>query len=323
LAKARRSTGRKFRSVEDADQRGGASAKRAIETKPSARLPLKLDSVLLASAKAQLHSGLIALLESASHTGWGTATAARTEGFEAAMVEYAKTILSGLADDIQGPEAEACLDQLRGATIGSIVDWILPRPEYFEKEPAAGFSDMSPSGEWEQRLEETYSVFRPQHPPATTSEDADAGAFRLYYVLRLRLEQHRDRFRRKLEGALRGAMVAIEPSIRARLERRVDVSSVQGQHKKGFPADAVEHRRVVEAARNWGQDWPDHLGEICAALEGRVNIPKGWRKHHGFANWRDVADMIKGDSQVKGSLVKYIQYRIHWCKKNSSRLSRS
>ena len=89
---------------------------------------------------------------------------------------------------------------------------------------------------------------RPQRAPATTTDyEVDAAAFRLYHILRLRLEPHRGRFRRRLEAALRGALVAIEPSIRERLPERLDTSSVQTLRRRGFPANAAEHQLVVDA----------------------------------------------------------------------------
>jgi len=292
---------------------------KSIDTKPSTSWHFKLDRVTLASARAQLHARLIAVLESSSETGWGRGSEARTAAFEAAMVEYAGTILRGAAQKIEGPDADSCLEQLRKLTIVGIVEWILPGEEYVEHEPASGFSDMSPQGEWELRLDEAYGVFRPQRAPATTTDDeVDAAAFRLYHMLRLRLEPHRARFRRRLEAALPGALLAIEPSIRERLPERLETSSVQTLRKRGFPANAPEHQLVVDAVRRIGPDWVARLSEICDALEGRVRIPRGWHKRFGCDSWKDVADMVEGDSQARSSLVKHIRYRIDWCDKNSS-----
>ena len=48
--------------------------------------------------------------------------------------------------------------ELRNLTMVGIVEWILPGEEYVENEPASGFSDMSPQGEWERRLDEAYGA---------------------------------------------------------------------------------------------------------------------------------------------------------------------
>ncbi len=292
---------------------------KSVDAEPSTSGHSKLDRGTLASARAQLHARLVAVLESSSETGWGSGSEARTAAFEAAMVEYAGTILSGAAQKIEGPDADSCLEQLRNLTMVGIVEWILPGEEYVENEPASGFSDMSPQGEWERRLDEAYGVFRPQRAPATTTDyEVDAAAFRLYHILRLRLEPHRGRFRRRLEAALRGALVAIEPSIRERLPERLDTSSVQTLRRRGFPANAAEHQLVVDAVRRIGPDWVARLSELCDALEGKVSIPRGWPKSFGCDSWKDVADTVEGDSQARILLVKHMRYCIKWCAENSS-----
>src|SRR5260370_40595515 len=108
---------------------------------------------------------------------------------------------------------------------------------------AVRLTDPTPGGEWEQRLEEAYQIFRPPHPLEGSPETA-ATDLRFSFEYRLRYHRHRAPFEGKLKSVLHGAIIDVEPTIRAQFPARIKVSELQSQKRRGFPPKSEEHRCV-------------------------------------------------------------------------------
>ena len=270
--------------------------------------------VVVAKARSALHKTLIQTLETNLSPGWSDPHQAFIVAFENAFAKHAGAILCDVAAEVKAKDAEECLAKLRGEITEAIVQWIEPSEEHFEDELRLRLTDLTPDGEWEQRLEEAYQIFRAQHPLGGSPE-ADATDFRFSFEYRLRFKRHRAPFEAKLKSVLHGAIIDVEPTIRAQFPARIKVSELQSQKRRGFPPKSEEHRCVLAALERFGDDWPEHLTEICGELVG-VAVPESWRKQ-GYRSWRRVAQALAGGNPQLRSLVrKHFQYRVRWSATN-------
>ena len=116
--------------------------------------PLQLggNPILFAEAHVLLYRTLIAALEVSSDPYATTSFATVAVMFENAFISYAMAILLAVAPDIDADNVTDCLAKLRGEVIDSIVEWIEPGVASAENDSADPFLNMSPDGEWEQRL---------------------------------------------------------------------------------------------------------------------------------------------------------------------------
>jgi hypothetical protein len=309
---------RKKELARQPDPTASARAEVVLEAR-RLRLPLKHSGgsidVVVAEARPALHKEILEALESNLSLGWSGPYQALTVAFEKAFANYAGAILKGVAADVQAKDAQECLTKLRGEITEGILQWLEPSEERFEDELQPRLTDLTPDGEWEQRLEEAYQMFRPQHPLGGLA-DLDAADFRLTFEYRLRYQRHRAPFEAKLKSVLQRAIIEVEPVVREKFPAKMDVAQLQSQRRRGFPARADEHRRVLAALERFGEEWPDHLPEICRELEGEVPFPKSWRRK-GVSNWEDVAGELEGGPSIlRNPVLDYIQYRIRWAKKN-------
>jgi hypothetical protein len=93
------------------------------------------------------------------------------------------------------------------------------------------------------------------------------------------------------------------------------------KRRHGFPAAVEQHQIVLAEVRRYGDDWRDHLPEICRALNGKVPKPAS----SGASTWVNIGDDLEwGDSRLRERVRKYLQYRINWAKKTAKgKVSRS
>lgn len=264
--------------------------------------------VLISRARAELYDGLRAALESILSTDWPPREKSTAE-LETAFVDYARKVLIGAAESMKAEHAEACLEQLRGPVLRSLIDWIEPGTERFRN-----YSDLEPGGEWEQHLDQAYSLFRRKHPPMLTPT-AEAWAFRLQYVYRLRQQEFREPFRRKMESELQSAMIEIEPKIRGRHPVQTNLVP-DALRRRGFRANDEEHRLVVAELQRCGSDWRDHLPEICRALEELVQLPQQLNAPD-VKTWTELAKVVQTRRKARQKLLDYLQYRVRRVTKTS------
>jgi hypothetical protein len=298
------------------------------------RCPSQLggNPILFAEARVLLYRNLIAALALSSDPYSSTSYGPIAALFENAFIEYATAILLALAPVIVADNVTDCLTKLRGEVIDSIVEWIEPGAASAENAAADPYLNVLPNGEWEQRLTEAHQLFSPRHPRILYSHDAENLLFLFNFVFRLRHQQHRRPFRASLESVLRGAIIELEPQMLKRFAERIhleqipvtqiEVAPIQvlriGPHRRGFPADAAGHLRVLARIEPYINDLSIHLPEICRSFEGEVRLPASWQRN-AFACecWKDVAEELEeGDMAVRRSVLKFIQYRIGWLKKN-------
>jgi hypothetical protein len=265
--------------------------------------------VLISRAKAELYDRLRAALESILSRDWPPREISTAE-LETAFVVYARKVLIGAAESMKAEHAEACLEQLRGPVTRSLIDWIEPGPERFEN-----YSDLEPGGEWERHLDQAYSLFRRKHPPMLTPT-AEAWAFRLGYVFRLRHQDCREPFRRKMESELQSAIIEIEPKLRGRLPVETKHSVPEALRRHGFRANAEEHRLVVAEVQRFGSDWRGHLPEICRALEELVPLPKQLNAPD-VKTWTELAKVVQTLRKARQKLLDYLHYRVRWVRRTS------
>jgi hypothetical protein len=291
--------------------------------------------MLFAEARVLLYRDLIAAFRSDPYSNNSYGLIATM--FENAFIEYATAILLAAAPDIDADDATACLAKLRGEVIDSIVAWIEPGVASADNTSADPFLNMSPNGEWEQRLTEAHQLFCPRHPRILFSPDAETLLFLFNFVFRLRHHQHRSSFRASLESVLLGAIIELEPQVLKRFAERIQLEQIQLEriqvmqievappiqaapiqapqtrpHRRGFPAASDAHLRVLAKIEPYGKDWSTHLPEICRSLDGEVIVPASWRQKAG-RTWDAVAEELElGTGELRGLVSKYIRYRISW-----------
>jgi len=94
-----------------------------------------------------------------------------------------------------------------------------------------------------------------------------------------------------------------------------------GTRRRGFAPNADDHRMVCAVVSNIGGDWTTHLREVCLQLH-RVNalLPKVLSRAEGVDSWEELADSLDtGSSSTRERIVKYINYRIAWTRRNPPR----
>ena len=94
------------------------------------------------------------------------------------------------------------------------------------------------------------------------------------------------------------------------------------RRRRGFPANADDHYKVVEVISKIGADWPSRLAEVCRQLQnvGAV-FPKALRRQAFVHTWDEIAEDIlgPGNSSLRESVAKHIKYRINWVRRNQAR----
>ena len=95
-----------------------------------------------------------------------------------------------------------------------------------------------------------------------------------------------------------------------RLSRSSRPRGKRGARRRGFPPASEDHRIVVAEIRRFGDEWLQHLPEICRALDGRASklAARGTQR---APSWDAVAEELKlGNSPLRERVRKYFHYRL-------------
>lgn len=95
-----------------------------------------------------------------------------------------------------------------------------------------------------------------------------------------------------------------------RLSRSSRPRGKRGARRRGFPPASEDHRIVLAEIRRYGDEWLQHLPEICRALDGRASklAARGTQR---APRWEAVADELdSGDSSLRERVRKYLHYRL-------------
>jgi hypothetical protein len=163
-------------------------------------------------------------------------------------------------------------------------------------------------GDWEAQLDRAYTVFRAGNSAPLEVGD---GTFRFRYTFRLRVPEHRDSLRTRLQDAMAGALIEIEPALRARLPTRTG----KRRQGRGFAADADAHFKLANIVERIGSDWGSRLEEVCNAFDGKVACPEDFCSAR-VKSWSKVAAEVSVDAHLRGRVRSYIRYRLNWIVKN-------
>jgi len=280
-----------------------ASDLEAVLTRTWPGMSARKATFAIAEARAKLHAELLEAL----CLGPSESVAA----IEAAFVRYAKGLLTKVAEEARSADVESCLEQLQLRLIPGIVRAIEPDELHHELRFDGSVDDIV--GDWEARLNKAYIAFRAERGGGNDAEDIP---FRYRCLFRLRVGEHRQSLRSRLNAALTSALIEIEPALR----RRLPSAPVKGPRRaRGYAAAAEDHFLVAATIQKFDADWRMQLEDVCRALAGEASLP-AFFPEEGLETWSEAAESLPSDEKLRRRILDYLKYRRQWAAKNIAKL---